>query len=123
MWFASSPQFSDLGTASDTALTKDDIRLKAIFFANTEWYLFNFRLPWAKRLRSQGFEVLLISPPGEYGERLREAGFRWQALPMDRRSLNPLRELGLLRRLAQLYRCEQPAVVHHFTIKCVVYGL
>ena len=96
--------------------------MKAILFANTEWYLFNFRLPLAERLRSQGFDVLLISPPGDYGKRLREAGFRWQPLPMNRRSLNPLRELGLLRHLVQLYRHEQPDVVHHFTIKCVVYG-
>lgn len=100
----------------------DNEPLKAILFANTEWYLYNFRLPLAEALRARGFDVLLISPPGEYGNRLREAGFRWQPLPMNRRSLNPLRELGLLRHLVRLYRRERPDVVHHFTIKCVVYG-
>lgn len=96
--------------------------MKAILFANTDWYLFNFRLPLAKELQAQGFEVLLISPPGEYGQRLRNAGFRWEPLPMDRRSLEPLRELRLLQHLTRLYRRERPDVVHHFTIKCVVYG-
>lgn len=96
--------------------------MKIILFANTEWYLFNFRLSLAKALQAQGHEVLLISPPGEYGARLQALGFRWEALPMDRKSLNPLQELRLLAYLCQLYRREQPALVHHFTIKCVVYG-
>lgn len=96
--------------------------MKIILFANTEWYLFNFRLSLAKALQAQGHEVLLISPPGEYGARLQAQGLRWEALPMDRRSLNPLQELRLLAYLWRLYRREQPALVHHFTIKCVVYG-
>jgi glycosyltransferase involved in cell wall biosynthesis len=96
--------------------------LKAVLFANTDWYLFNFRLPLARQLRASGFDVLLISPPGSYGERLREAGVRWQPLPMDRRSLNPWRELCLLSHLVRLYRRERPDIVHHFTIKCVIYG-
>ena len=96
--------------------------MKIILFANTAWYLFNFRLSLAKALQEQGHEVLLISPSGEYGARLQELGFRWEALPMDRKSLNPLLELRLLAYLCQLYRREQPALAHHFTIKCVVYG-
>ena len=96
--------------------------MKIILFANTEWYLFNFRLSLAKALQAQGHEVLLISPPGEYGARLQALGFRWEALPMDRKSLNPLQELRLLAYLVRLYRREQPALAHHFTIKCVVYG-
>ncbi len=96
--------------------------MKIILFANTEWYLFNFRLSLAKALRAQGHEVLLISPPGEYGARLQALGFRWEALPMDRKSLNPLKELALLVYLCRLYRREQPTLAHHFTIKCVVYG-
>ena len=96
--------------------------MKIILFANTEWYLFNFRLSLARALQARGHEVLLISPPGEFGARLQAQGFRWQALPMERRSLNPLRELRLLAHLWRLYRRERPGLVHHFTIKCVVYG-
>jgi glycosyltransferase involved in cell wall biosynthesis len=96
--------------------------VKIILFANTDWYLFNFRLPFARALKAQGHDVLLISPHGDYGARLREAGFRWVSLSMDRRSLNPFREILVLTRLALLYRRERPDVVHHFTVKCVVYG-
>ncbi|MDR3453484.1 MAG: glycosyltransferase family 4 protein [Rhodoferax sp.] len=96
--------------------------MKVILFANTDWYLFNFRLSLAKALQGRGHEVLLISPPGEFGPRLQALGFRWQALPMDRKSLNPLQELRVLGHLWRLYRRERPALAHHFTIKCVVYG-
>ena len=96
---------------------------KIILFANTDWYLYNFRRSLALAVRAAGHNVLLISPPGEYGARFRDLGLRWEPLPaMDRRSLNPLRELRALMELFALFRREQPELVHNFTIKCAVYG-
>jgi glycosyltransferase involved in cell wall biosynthesis len=96
--------------------------VKVLFFANTEWYLYNFRLPLAKYLRAHGFEVVMLSPVGPYGALLEAEGFRWIGLDMNRRSLNPARELALIKRISAVYAAEKPAIVHHFTIKCVVYG-
>ena len=96
---------------------------KLVLFANTDWYLYNFRRSLALAAQAAGYEVLLISPPGEYEQRLRALGLRWEPLPgMDRRSLNPLRELQVLVSLVALFRRERPAVVHGFTIKAAVYG-
>ncbi|CAJ0888585.1 galacturonosyltransferase [freshwater sediment metagenome] len=96
--------------------------MKCILFANTDWYLYNFRQSLAVALREQGHEILLVSPPGPYGEKLLSLGFRWVSAPMERRSLNPLRELILLGWLWRLMRNERPDIVHNFTIKCTVYG-
>ena len=96
--------------------------MKIALFANTEWYLYNFRRSLAGALCAAGHNVLLLSPPGPYGERLRELGLRWLPVPMDRRSLNPLRELALVLWLQRLFRAEQVDLVHGFTIKCAVYG-
>ena len=95
---------------------------KIVLFANTDWYLYNFRRSLALALREAGHEVLLLSPPGEYGARLRALGLRWEPVPMDRRSLNPLREAAVLVHLWRLFRRERPDLVHGFTIKCAVYG-
>ena len=38
---------------------------KVVLFANTDWYLYNFRLSLAQRLRQDGYEVVLLSPPGD----------------------------------------------------------
>lgn len=96
--------------------------MKIVLFANTDWYLWNFRRSLAVALRDAGHDVLLISPDGPYGARLSEIGLRWQPLPMDRRSLNPAREALLLLHLVRLLRRERPDVVHGFTIKSAVYG-
>jgi glycosyltransferase involved in cell wall biosynthesis len=96
--------------------------VKIILFANTEWYLYNFRLSLAQALRNEGHEVVLVSPPGKYSQRLEEAGFRWISFPLSRRGTNPLAELATVWRLRNLYRVEKPDIVHHFTVKCVLYG-
>ncbi len=95
---------------------------KIILFANTDWYLFNFRRSLALALQRAGYDVLLVSPPGDYAPRLRALGLRWQPMPMHRRSVNPLRGSALLWRVAALLRRERPALLHNFTIKCAVYG-
>ena len=96
--------------------------MKIIFFANTEWYLYNFRLGLARYLRDKGYEVIMMSPMGPYGEKLVQEGFRWYGLPMDRMSINIFTEMKLLWKIWKIYRSEKPDVVHNFTIKCVVYG-
>ena len=95
---------------------------KVLFFANTDWYLQHFRLPLAEYLRDKGYEVIMVSPYGPYHEGIQAAGFRSIAVPMERRSLNPWRELKLINHLRCLYAEEKPDIAHHFTIKCVVYG-
>jgi len=96
--------------------------MKIILFANTDWYLYNFRLPLAKALREKGAEVVMLSPGGPYAARLEKEGFRWLEAPLQPRGTNPLSELIFLRRLLTIYQSEKPQIVHHFTIKCVLYG-
>ncbi|MDG2518249.1 glycosyltransferase family 4 protein [Lysobacter soli] len=96
--------------------------MRIVFFANTDWYLYNFRLPAAMQLQAQGAEVVMVSPEGPYGERFAKNGIRWETLPMDRASLNPLREAVTIKHLAALLRRERPDLIHNFTVKCAVYG-
>ena len=96
--------------------------MRVVLFANTDWYLYNFRLALAEGLRAAGHEVVLISPDGEWGPRLRGMGFDWRPITLSRRGMNPLAELVVIGRLRKLYAGIAPDVVHHFTIKCVLYG-
>lgn len=97
--------------------------MKFILFANTDWYLYNFRLTTALRLKQSGHEVVMLSPPGEFGARFADHGLRWLKLDnMDRASLNPLRELATLRSLTAKIKAEHPDLIHNFTVKCAVYG-
>lgn len=96
--------------------------MKFVFYANTDWYLYNFRLSTALRLKEQGHDVVMLSPPGEFGQRFAEHDLRWIRLAMDRASLNPLREAATLHALTRVLRVERPDLLHNFTVKCAVYG-
>ncbi len=96
--------------------------MRIVFFANTDWYLYNFRLSTAARLQARGAEVVMLSPPGDFGHRFADHGIRWVTLGMDRASLNPLREAFTLKELASVLRRERPQLIHNFTVKCAVYG-
>lgn len=95
---------------------------KVLLVANTGWYLYNFRLPLAKALQERGATVVLVSPWDSYIEKLQEEGFWWIDLDLNRRSTNPFIELYCIFRLLLIYLVEKPDVVHHFTVKCVLYG-
>ena len=100
----------------------DGRRPVALLFANTDWYLYNFRLPLARAVRDAGYKVHLVSPPGPYAKLMVADGFEWHAFDFARHGVNPLGELGTVARLVALYRRIRPTHCHHFTIKCVLYG-
>ncbi len=98
------------------------IMSKILLFANTDWYIYNFRLSLAEELRKQGHEVVLLSAPGDYYQLLQTSGFEWIPFPLSRQGVNPFRELWTLWRLIRVYHRVRPDIVHHFTIKPVIYG-
>jgi glycosyltransferase involved in cell wall biosynthesis len=95
---------------------------RVMLVANSDWYLFNFRRSLAEALRDGGCEVTLVSPPGEYVERLEQLGFRWVDLDLAPRGTNPFVEFSTMVRFLRLFVKERPHLVHLHTIKCVLYG-
>lgn len=96
--------------------------LKILLFANTDWYLYNFRLSLAKDLRDQGHDVILLSPPGHFQKLLQEDGFQLITFTFSRQGINPIYEIWTLWQLIRTYQKVRPDIVHHFTIKPVIYG-
>jgi|YNPMSStandDraft_2_1061718.scaffolds.fasta_scaffold01067_6 glycosyltransferase involved in cell wall biosynthesis len=92
------------------------------FVANTDWYLSNYRLSLANLLREIGSQVYLISPKGAYSKTLQEQGFQWIEWKLNRRSVFPIWEIYSIVNLHNLYRRIKPDIVHHFTVKPVLYG-
>jgi glycosyltransferase involved in cell wall biosynthesis len=96
--------------------------MKALFVANTDWYLYNFRRSLAQYLMKRGWQVIMVSPPGPYVASLERLGYRWLNWEVGRQTLAPFKELSSLLRLKAIYHQERPDLVHHFTIKPVLYG-
>ena len=96
--------------------------MKVVLVANTGWYLYNFRMSLADRLKEAGFEVKMVCPRDEYTDEIEACGYstiRWE---LGRKSVAPWAELRSIGDLRRIYRDEQPDLVHHFTVKPVTYG-
>jgi len=98
------------------------MRPRVLLVANTSWYLKNFRLPLAHRLRANGFDPVFLAPDQAQFEFLRALGFRCEAYPLRRGALAPWHALHTTLALARIYRRERPLLIHHFTITCVLLG-
>lgn len=96
--------------------------MKVLLVANSDWFLRRFEGELMAALRDAGASVVLVSPPGPHVEALEAAGFPWRPVPMWRRGIYPWRELRTVAALRRVYRRERPDLVHHFTLKCVLYG-
>ena len=96
--------------------------MKIILSANTDWYLYNFRMGLANKLINSGYDVVLVSPSGKYSSCFEEAGFRWIRWNLTRKRANPFEEADTLFSIFRIYHKERPDIVHHHTIKPVLYG-
>jgi glycosyltransferase involved in cell wall biosynthesis len=96
-------------------------RVRLLFVANDAPY---FRAHWqARALAAQaaGYDVHVAVPRRDARE-LVEFADEVHQYALQRRSLRPWRELGSILDLIRLYQRLRPDIVHHLTIKPVVYG-
>ncbi len=95
--------------------------MKIILIANSSFYLYNFRQSLITAFSNAGHEVVLLAPVDEYSDRIKNARF----IPLknlDRKSMNPIKELFLLKELFSILRKEKPLTILAFTIKPNIYG-
>ncbi len=97
--------------------------MKIILVSRCSWTLYNFRAGLIRALRGKGCEVLGGGAGGDgFEARVEELGVSFRSLPIRIRGMNPIADLWLIYFLYRWYRSENPDVVHHFTIKPVIYG-
>lgn len=99
--------------------------MKILLVSNTIWSIYNFRLGLMKALKQKGFEVAVVAPNegDKYRSLIEKEGFKVIKLEnMDRKSINPFKDLALMFELVGIYKNEKPDLVMHFTVKPNVYG-
>lgn len=74
-----------------------------------------------KRLAREGYEVIGVSSPGPFAQRLRDAGIQFFPVPMVR-AIDPLGDLKALAGLYRTLRRLRPAIVHTHTPKAGLLG-
>lgn len=98
-------------------------RKKILLVSNTAWSIYNFRLGLMNLLKESGFEPVAVAPEDDYKDKITQAGFKFLPLKnLNRKGINPLRDLLLFFELFNLYRREKPVLVIQLTVKPNVYG-
>ncbi len=95
---------------------------KILFVVNDAPFFLSHRLPLALAARDAGYEVHVATPDSPLSGTIQKHGLHFHAIPLHRSSTRLWKELKSFRSLLQLYRRLQPDLVHHVTIKPVLYG-
>lgn len=97
---------------------------KLVFVTNKLSFFFSHRLLLAKAAQQAGYQVHVVGPDSGDSEpdQLIQQGFYFHSIPLDRKGINPFSELKSIYSLFRLYRSLKPQIVHHLTIKPILYG-
>lgn len=96
--------------------------LHVVYVVNVDWFFLSHRLVLAQAARDAGARVTVLAADTGRGQQILDEGFSFVPVPFTRRGRNPLREPLMSVRLGRLYRHLRPDIIHHVTIKPVLYG-
>lgn len=96
---------------------------KIILVSRCAWTLFNFRSGLIQTLIKLGYRVTGAGAGGDgFEPKIQAMGVPFVSLPVDKKGINPLADIKLFWAFFLFYKREKPEIVHHFTIKPVIYG-
>ena len=95
-----------------------------LYVVNIPRFFLSHRLPLALVARDAGFDVHVATSDAdsESTRLIGEYGLHFHPLKLNQHGLNPLAELRAFWSLFTLYRRLQPNLLHHVSIKPVIYG-
>lgn len=96
--------------------------MKLLYVVNEAGYFLSHRLPLARQARARGAQVIVASAPDTGEDELARYGIEHRAISLSRSGFKLRSEIETYRTLLRLYREIRPDLVHHVTIKPVLYG-
>lgn len=97
---------------------------RLLYVVNIPRFFVSHRLPLALAARAAGFDVHISTSDADAKavQQITARGFPFHPLPLSQHGVNPLRELQSLLALRKLYSDLRPDLIHHVSIKPVIYG-
>jgi len=90
--------------------------------SNYAWTIVNFRLPLIRKLKSEGYEVHVLTQFDGYEEKLREEVDSITHLFVSRKGINPFVDFLTILDYVKHFFVLKPDILLLFTIKPVIYG-
>lgn len=98
------------------------MKKKVLLLANHSIIIYNFRMELIQRLVADGFEVYLAAPYNELIDEIIKEKCIFKEIHLERRSLDPFKDIQLIREYKKLYKEVDPDIIFSYTIKPNIYG-
>jgi glycosyltransferase involved in cell wall biosynthesis len=95
---------------------------RLLFLIDDDSYFCWHRLDLARTARDEGYEVVVATHVNQHGAQIEKEGFKLLPIRFRRGIRNPLHECVTLAEVMRLYRRECPDIIHHISLKHVLYG-
>lgn len=96
---------------------------KIVVLINSIRGLWSFRAELMKKMKDEGYDVSIYAPEGDRFKDFQEIGCKVTAMKnLNRRGINPVQDLKLIREYMQILKKEKPDVALTYTIKPNIYG-
>ncbi|MCF7804199.1 MAG: glycosyltransferase family 4 protein [Candidatus Marinimicrobia bacterium] len=95
---------------------------RLLFVINHTDFFLSHRLPIALAAADKGLSVHVASMKTPAANQLTYYNITWHQLPLEAGGMNPFSDLNLLIHLVSLYKSIKPDLIHHVTIKPIIYG-
>lgn len=96
--------------------------MKILILANSDIGLYNFRKELLETLIKENNQIIIALPNGQRISDLKKLGCQYFSIKLDRRGMNPLSDLLLLKRYCNLIKVLDPEMILTYTIKPNIYG-
>ncbi|MHA6280402.1 glycosyltransferase family 4 protein [Salinimicrobium sp. CAU 1759] len=95
---------------------------KLLLVVNVDWFFISHRLGIAQEAVKQGWDVHVATEDTGRSNEIIGHGIKFIDFKFSRSGTNLLKELNTLKKFKDLYKKIEPDVVHHITLKPVIYG-
>ncbi|MEM6615975.1 MAG: glycosyltransferase family 4 protein [Pseudomonadota bacterium] len=95
---------------------------KVLLVVTEDWFVLSHFRPLIEALKSVAHDVVLVTRIIDRRSELDALGVRVLAFPFERKSLNPLTQIGIILKLSRILRSEKPDVAHFVGLNPIVLG-
>ncbi len=100
-----------------------DARGKTLLFVVAEDFFFvSHRMTLARAARDAGYRVVVATRVAAHGPAIEAEGFMLVPIHLRRGLRNPLADMAAVLDLVKIYRRERPDIVHHLSLKPILFG-
>lgn len=95
---------------------------KLLIVVNTDWFFISHRLCIAQEALAKGWEVFVAAEDSGRAKEIIDKGINYIDFSFSRSGTNPISEIKTLYSFYNVYKRIKPDIVHHVTLKPVIYG-